>query len=819
MSDLSLFNSFGPWIYWILLLGGILFFGYFFAPLIFWTLFALIFLFLCEASLPTFIGFLAVALVLNVKPLRSFFISSFLMKILKALRFIPSISATEKAALKAGIVWVEGDLFSGRPKLKRLFNQKFPDLSKEEQAFLDGPTEEICQKINDWKIWKKREIPEPVFKFIKEKGFLGMIIPKEYGGLEFSARAHSEILMKISTQSLALGITVMVPNSLGPAELLIHYGTDEQKKKYLPRLACGKEIPCFALTEPTAGSDAGSITAEGILFRDEKSGRISIRLNWNKRWITLAAISTVLGLAFRLRDPDHLIGEEENVGITCALIPSHTKGVVLGRRHDPLGLPFYNCPTQGQDVVVDAEECIIGGLKGSGKGWSMLMESLAAGRGISLPALSVGGTHLIARLVSSYSVVRKQFGVSIKKFEGVEEPLARIGGACYFMEALRLYTLSALDQNIKPPVVTAIAKYNATEIFRKRINDAMDILGGSGISMGPRNQIALPYMSAPISITVEGANILTRTLIIFGQGLFRAHPHVFDEIEAIEKNDARAFDKAFWSHVHHVIGNFIRTLFLTLTRGFFVIPYFSGRVGRYTQKLIWVSSSFALLADVAMLLFGGKLKLKEKITGRFADILSWMYIGTAVLRRYKAEGSLKDDLPFVDYSMQLAFHKIQEAFEGLFANFDHPLLSWFFKGPLLLFANLNKLGRSPSDQLTHKIVNLITTPGPQRERLIKSFVSSSSHKGSDFKDGNFGNEALLKLEKTFKLVKESEPIERKLRSSIRKKELPKKPLIHVLDEALSQNILNQKEYEVMKNVEKLSLECIQVDDFSEEEYG
>lgn len=807
---LDTFPFLSPYLFWILSGFGTLVLGYFTAPLLIWTLF--VFLLLIFFSQPSFLDlflFFLGALFLNVSVFRRFLISNPLMKILKALQFLPKISETEKAALKAGAVWVESEFFSGRPSFHRLFKQPISKLTKEEEDFLKGPVEEVCKKLDDWKIWKSRKIPEDVFQFIKDKKFLGMIVPKEYGGLGFSARANSEVIMKLSRHSLALGITVMVPNSLGPAELLIHYGTKEQRNKYLKDLACGKQLPCFGLTEPTAGSDAGGIISEGTLFKDKKSEKILLRLNWNKRWITLASLSTVLGLAFRLKDPEHLLGDKEDLGITCALVPSHLKGVVIGRRHDPLGLPFHNCPTQGRDVIVDAEESIIGGLKGAGKGWSMLMECLAAGRGISLPALSVGGVQLFTQLTSSHSVVRKQFGVSIGKFEGVEEPLARLAGSAYYLEALRLYTLSALDQGLKPPIVTAMTKYNVTEMGRERINDAMDILGGAGISMGPRNRLAIPYISSPISITVEGANILTRTLIVFGQGLFRAHPYVFEEIEAVEKGDFKTFDKSFWSHMGHILSQFVRVGVLSLTRGLLVLTPFSGRAGRYAQKLTWVSSAFALLSDLAMFLFGGRLKVKEKLTGRFADILSWMYIAAATLRRFESEKSLKEDLPFLDYSLQLAFFKIQRAFEGILSNFDHWLLAWLFKGPLLWLTSLNRFSKEPSDHLTHKLASLIMTPGEQRDRMIYS----SAYKGREEIDP-----VLKKLERALKCMFQSKEIERKMRKAIKRGFLSKKPIRFILDEALQKEVISSQEYGVMKEVEDLRLDCIQVDDFSEEEY-
>src|SRR5262249_34027648 len=438
--------------------------------LILWTIAAAVMLLGFEAPPPVLWVFTALAVIFNLPPLRRTLVTSGVMKLMKG--FLPQISETERVALEAGVVSVRKDLFSGKPDFKKLLKEPYPQLTKEEQDFMNGPVERLCAALDDWKVYKDRELPPEVWDIMKKEKFFGMIIPKEYGGLAFSALAHSEVIMKLASRCLPACITVMVPNSLGPAELLIHYGTEAKKKRLRPRLATGEEIPCFALTEPTAGSDAGSIQASGVLFKGE-DGKLSLRLNWNKRWITLAAISTPLGLAFRLQDPDTLLGKGTDLGITCALIPSNTKGVVLGRRHDPLGVPFWNCPTQGHDVVVSAEDCIVGGIKGAGRGWKMLMECLSAGRGISLPAQSVGGSKWLTRVASAHASIRKQFGVSIGQFEGIEEPLARIASFNYLLEAARRLTCGALDQGIKPPVVTAIAKYNSTELSRKSWNDGM----------------------------------------------------------------------------------------------------------------------------------------------------------------------------------------------------------------------------------------------------------------------------------------------------------------------------------------------------------
>lgn len=777
--------------------------GYVGAPLLAWSV--AILLLLAGFAAPTaVIGVVAVLLVIfNLKPLRRVLVTNFVMKIMKG--FMPKISDTERTALEAGVVWVEKDLFSGKPDLKKLVNEPYPQLTAEEQAFLNGPVERLCASVNDFDVWNKGDLSPETWKILKEERFLGMIIPKEFGGLGFSALAHSEVIMKLSSRSVPLCVSAMVPNSLGPAELLIHYGTEEQKKHLLPRLASGEEIPCFALTEPLAGSDAGSLTSDGVLFKGD-DGKLYMRLQWNKRWITLAAISTVLGLAFRLRDPQNLLGKGEDLGITCALIPSNTPGVVLGKRHDPLGVPFYNCPTQGKDVVVSVDT-IVGGIDGAGKGWKMLMECLAAGRGISLPAQSAGGAKMVARVASNHAVVRKQFGVSIGAFEGVEEPLGRIGSYNYIIEAMRKYTCGALDQGIKPPVITAIAKYNATELVRKSVIDGMDILGGSGISCGPRNLLAHSYIAQPIGITVEGANIMTRTLIIFGQGALRAHPYAFKEVAAVEKGDVAGFDDAFWGHIGHVVRNMCRSIVLSLTRGQLASSPVSGPTAKYWKKISWASATFAIMSDIAMGSLGGSLKLREKITGRFADVLSWMYMGTAVLRRFEAEGRLAEDLPFVKYSMDLAFANIQKGFDGIFKNIGVPGLGWFFGCVIGSWSHLNSIGSESCDKVSHEISQLLMTDSAQRNRLTEGLYYPTDI-----------NEAMGRQDAAFRAVKQSEAIEKKIYKAVKAKQIAKVKGPAIVGVALKAGVITQDEVAVLEKAQALRLDAIMVDDFTLEEY-
>ncbi|MCU1246288.1 MAG: acyl-CoA dehydrogenase [Acidobacteria bacterium] len=773
------------------------------APLIVWTIAVAAILIGFGAPLWLIVTVVAVMAIFLIVPLRRSLASSLVMKILGPA--MPSISETERTAIESGSVWAEAELFSGKPDFRKLMAESYPRLTDEERAFVDGPVEELCGVLDDWEIWERRELPREAWDIIKRERFLGMIIPKELGGLGFSALAHSEVIMKLASRSIPACITVMVPNSLGPAELLVHYGTDEQKQRLLPRLATGEEIPCFALTEPGAGSDAGSITSSGTVFKGD-DGKLYLRLNWNKRYITLAAISTLLGLAFKLRDPENFLGKGEDVGITCALIPTDTPGVVIGRRHDPLGTPFYNCPTQGHDVIVSID-AVVGGVAGCGIGWRMLTESLAAGRGISLPAQAVGGTKLITRVISAYSSIRKQFGLSVGKFEGIEEPLARIAGFNYILEAMRRYTLGAIDKGIKPAVVTAMAKYNATEIGRKVINDGMDIAGGSGISRGPRNLLAHMYIATPIGITVEGANILTRTLIIFGQGALRAHPYALKEVNAIAARDLTAFDRAFWGHIGHIVRNLCRAIVLSLTRGALAGSPVGGATARYYRSLGWASATFAIMSDIAMGALGGSLKLKEKLTGRYADILSWMYIGTSVLRRFEAEGRRREDLPFVHFGMNHALYEIQKAFDGIFANLPVPGLSWFFRGPLRMWSNLNALAGEANDHHTHKIASLILSDSEQRLRHTEGIYVPKNTV-----------EQLGLLEETFRVVKRAEAADRKVRTAVKSRVLPKLKGAAAYQAALEKGIITAAEGADLALAEELRAKAIQVDDFSQEEY-
>ena len=780
--------------------------GFHGAPLWLWTGVIALFLHSVAAPVWTWMLLAVFAFVFLLPPVRRALLSQPVMALLEKLNFLPQVSATEQVAIESGTVWIDGDLFSGRPHWRKLLHQPFAELSAEEQAFLDGPVEELCSSVDDWEIWRTRELPDHALAKIKEYGLFGLHIPKEYGGHGFSASANSAIVAKLTSRSTPLAITVMVPNSLGPAELLMHYGTEDQKRHYLPRLARGEEIPCFALTEPSAGSDAGAIQAQGVVFRDE-DGELRVRLDWNKRYITLAAISTLLGLAFKLRDPDNLLGRGEDLGITCALIPTDTPGVVLGRRHDPLGVPFYNCPTEGHDVVVSVDQ-IIGGVDGAGGGWRMLMECLAAGRGISLPASATAGTKLVARVAGAYAVVRQQFGLSIGRFEGIEEALARIAGFAYLLDAMRKTTNGGLDQGAKPAVVTAIAKYNSTELFRQAINDGMDVLGGAAISRGPNNLLAHPYFAVPINITVEGANILTRTLMIFGQGAIRCHPYAYKEIKALTEKDPKAFDKALWGHVGHVVRNTTRAVLLSVSRGWLSLPPVTGPAARHYRRMSWAAASFATLADLAMAALGGDLKRKEKLTGRFSDVFSWLYLCNAALHRFESEGRRPEDRPLLDWCMEYGFARMQEGFDGLYANLNAPLVGWFLRGPVRLWSRMNPLSSGPRDALGSRAAHTLMNPGEQRDRLTANLFVP--------KDREVG---LGRLEHAFELCAAADVLHTRVKRAVRSGKIPRGRPAAMVQAAREAGLLNDEEVAQIEAAEAARQEAIQVDCFTLAEYA
>jgi acyl-CoA dehydrogenase len=743
------------------------------------------------------------ALLLNPGPIRRLLVSRPLLGVFR--RILPSVSQTEREALEAGTVWWDGELFSGRPDWEKLLAYPKPTLSAEEQAFLDGPVETLCTMLDDWEITHERyDLPEGAWQFIKDQGFLGMIIPKAYGGLGFSALAHSSVIVKLTTRSGTAAVSVMVPNSLGPAELLLHYGTQEQKDHYLPRLARGVEMPCFALTSPEAGSDAGNIPDYGIVCRGEWQGRenvLGIRLTWEKRYITLGPIATLLGLAFRLYDPDRLLGGADDLVITLALIPTQTPGVHIGRRHLPLNGVFMNGPNWGREVFVPMD-CIIGGVEFAGQGWKMLMNCLAAGRSISLPANAVGMAKIATRATGAYGRVRQQFNVPIGRFEGVEEALARMAGNLYLMDAARVTTAGALDLGEKPSVISAIVKYHLTERGRQVINDAMDIHGGKGICLGPSNYLGRAYQQVPIAITVEGANILTRSLIIFGQGAIRGHPYVLREIGAVAEADrdaaVRAFDSAFFGHVAFVVSNKARASWMGLTGARFVAAPGGANVRRYYRQLTRLSSAFAFAADVSMFVLGGSLKRRERLSARLGDILSQLYLASCVLKRFEDDGRPEEDLPLMHWAMQDALAKCQEAFYGLFENLPGGLL------PGMLRFVVFPWGRTfatPRDELGSRVCGLVLRPGAARDRLTSGIFIGD--------DG-----PIATLEAALVATIEAEPLEHKLRSAgLSASPVTAHSAADEVERALAQGILTQAQAEVVERARALRRKAIMVDDF------
>ncbi len=670
-------------------------------------------------------------------------------------KVLPPMSDTERDAIEAGTVWWEAELFRGAPDWERLRNYEMPCLSDEEQAFVDGPVEQLCAMIDDWDITHNRmDLPPQVWDFMKQHRFFGMIIPKRYGGLEFSAYGHSAVVTKIAARSISAGVTVMVPNSLGPAELLLHYGTDAQKDYYLPRLAKGVEIPCFALTGPEAGSDAGAIPDSGVVCREEHAGKevLGLRLNWEKRYITLAPVATVIGLAFKAYDPDGLLGGEVDLGITCALIPADTPGVEIGNRHLPLNAAFQNGPTRGTDVFIPLDY-VIGGRDNIGRGWRMLVESLSAGRGISLPAVGVAAGKAAARTTGAYAHVRKQFNTSIGKFEGVEEALARIGGTAYLMDAGRMLTLSALDSGEKPSIITAILKCYNTEHMRRVVNDAMDVHGGRGICMGPANYLARPYQTLPVGITVEGANILTRSMIIFGQGAIRCHPYLVSEMQAATAGEdsaaEEAFDRALCGHAAYFLANFCRAFVYGISGSHLAPAPHDGRIGAYYRRLGQMSAAFAVTADLVLMILGGAFKRKEKLSGRFADALSYMFYASAVLKKFEHDGEPRSDLPLLEWSAKYCLYQVQQALDEILRNFPNKWL-----GVLVRYA-IFPLGlslRPPNDSLGHRVASLLIRPGDARDRLTAGIYISDDPA-----------DVTGCLEDALQKVIRAEPIERRLR--------------------------------------------------------
>ncbi len=740
----------------------------------------------------------AAALFFAAKSFRQKYLSARLLKFARGQ--LPEMGDTERIAMEAGTVWWDGDLFSGAPDWRKLFAFKPRLLSDKERAFLDGPVEELCRLVDDWQIAQDRGPSPEVWDFLKKHKFFGMIIPESYGGLGFSAIAHSAVVAKVSSRSVATATTLMVPNSLGPAELLLHYGTEDQRKYFLPRLASGEEIPCFALTGPEAGSDAAATESTGVVAEGSFQGQkvLGIRLNWRKRYITLAPVATVIGLAFRLQDPDGLLGGEADLGITCALIPAGLPGIDIGQRHDPMGVPFANGPIFGKDVFVPLD-FVIGGQAGVGQGWKMLMESLAVGRSISLPALSVGAAQLATRVTGAYGAVREQFGRPIGQFEGVEEPLARIGALTYMMNAARVLTCAAVDGGEKPAVLSAIVKAYLTDTMRHIVNDAMDVRGGAAICRGPNNILGRGFIAIPIGITVEGSNILTRSMIVFGQGAVRCHPYLQAEMAALADDDLARFDQVIFQHLNFLGQNFARALVLGVTGGRVTQVPGAGRFGRQLQHFTRLSSAFALLADVTVITMGGALKRKEKISGRMADALAWLYLGSATLKRFYDAGQPKLEEKVMTWACERAQWEVQQALLAVLRNFPNRIVA------ALLYVAIFPLGpryKPPSDHLGGEVAQALLGVSELRDRLTGDiFVPRDEDSG------------LARLESALLTITEAAPVAQKIRAARRDGKIKSRTAAEQIEEARASGLIRPDEHARILAAHEARDGAIQVDAF------
>lgn len=748
--------------------------------------------------------FAAIVIPLNLKPVRRNLFSKAIYMVMKKL--MPTISQTEQEALEAGDVWWEAELFSGKPDFSFLQKLPKPSLTDEEQAFLDGPVEEFCKMLDDWQITHiDYDISPEAWQFAKDNGFFSLIIPKQYGGLDYSAYCHSQVVMKIGSRSGSAGVTVMVPNSLGPGKLLMTYGTQEQKDYYLPRLAKGIEIPCFGLTGPDAGSDAGAMPDSGVVCYgsyDGKDNVLGVRLNFSKRYITLAPVATILGIAFKLSDPEQLLSDEVERGITLALLKRDTEGVEVGQRHFPANHAFMNGPIRGKDVFIPIDS-IIGGVDYVGKGWAMLMECLGDGRAISLPALGTAVGKMGCKYTGAYARIRQQFHTPIGYFEGVEEALTEIAGQTYAMDAARSLVAVALDGGAVPSVISAIVKQQVMERMRGVVNRAMDIHGGHGICMGPLNHLGRAYQLTPVGITVEGANILTRTMIIFGQGAMRSHPFLLREVKAVhdedQKQGVKDFDNAFFAHMGFVISNVIRTFWFGLSYAKFVSTPGDNDTRRYYQQLVKMSSAFALLADICIGVLGGSLKRREKISGRLADALSNMYVMSAALKHYENQGSHKEDLVLLRWVCQDSLFNIQTALKGILKNLPVP-----FIGALCNFIifPLTKPYHRPGDTLGHQLAKLTLTPSEALDRLSTGIFTS------DDKDSSTG-----RITHALNLVLSTEQLQHKLNDAYKQGLIESRDR-DAYEQAREKNIITDNEYTLLVEAEAAIQNAIKVDEFS-----
>ncbi len=727
-----------------------------------------------------------------------------LMNWMKSNKILPQISDTERQALEAGSIWIDGELFSGHPDFTKILAENYNKLPPEEQAFIDGPVEELCRMIDRFEIGRTKRIPDDILAFVKRTGMMSFLIPKQYGGLAFSILGISTILAKISAYNATVGTLVVIPNSLGAAELIKHYGTDAQKTAYLPKLATGEYVPCFGLTEPTAGSDAASIKADGLVFKDI-DGETKIKLNFRKRYITLAPIANLCTIACKLHDPQNLLGKGEDVGITCVLVHEGTPGFTHGDHHDPIGDPFYNGPLIGKDVVVPVKN-IIGELEGAGQGWRMLMEQLAGGRMVSLPAGAIGGAKAVAAVTGPYSMVRQQFGIAIGRMEGVEDKVGKIAALSYMLEGARVFGCSAVDSGQQPPVVSAIMKAYSTALSQELVIDGMDVFSGAGVMQGPNNILGAGYKSAPVAVTVEGANILTRTLMIFGQGATRCHPYALKVVNAVEQDDAAAFRNNLLGWIGHFIANNFRAVGRYLTRGLTAGSPVSGPTATYYRRLAWSATRFAVLTDLAMFTIGGKLKVRGKLTGRYADALAWQVLAIGALRRFEAEGRREEDLPLVHYSVQYALAQVQDAFEGIYANFGGALGAYLSTVGMLLL-RLNPVGALPNDALSHQSALAIQRPGQQFDRLTQDVFKPVDE-----------SLAAGRLLKAFALISKAEPVVAKIHAAQKDKALPRGIPEEQAQAAANQGLITADEAALVRKAYAARLEAIEVDVFTPEQY-
>ncbi|OOW01458.1 MULTISPECIES: acyl-CoA dehydrogenase [Pseudomonas] len=725
-------------------------------------------------------------------------------------KVLPPMSETERDAIDAGTVWWDGELFSGRPDWDKLLAYPKAQLTEEEQAFIDGPTEELCAMVSDWEIGQAMDLPPQAWEHIKTHGFFALIIPKEYGGKGFSAYAHSQVAMKLATRSGDLASTVMVPNSLGPAELLLHYGTEEQRNHYLPRLARGDDIPCFALTGPLAGSDAGAMPDTGVICKGEWEGKetLGLRLNWEKRYITLGPVATLLGLAFKAHDPDHLLGEEDDLGISLALIPTDTPGVEIGRRHLPLGAAFMNGPNSGKDVFIPLEY-LIGGQEMLGKGWMMLMNCLSVGRSISLPAVGTGAAKFTSLVTGQYAQVREQFNVPLSAFEGIQEALARIGGNAWLMDSARMLTANAVDLGEKPSVLSAILKYHLTERGRECISHAMDVHGGKGIIMGPNNYLGRNWQGAPIFITVEGANILSRNLMIFGQGAIRCHPFVLKEMALAGREDhdqaLKEFDGLLMQHIGFAVSNAASTLVLNLGLGHFEKAPGNRLSQGYFRALNRQAAAFALLADLSMMLLGGELKRRERLSARLGDVLSHMYLASAALKRYHDLDSPDHLEPLFAWAMEESLGESERALDELLSNFPNKVLGCLLRVIVFPFGRRHT---GPSDALDAEVAAVIgrAKGDPTLEELLAGCYRPQS-----------AEDPVGALQHAYDLLGASHPLQKKLHSALKSGQVKPVAGEHAIDAALQAGVLQPAEAQTLRDAEAARRKVIDVDDFSKEE--